>query len=250
MSAYRSCSTAKKYINAPKLWGFRKWNAINLGLVPRPLFGCLLKSQNYYFLYLFPIHMYIVCVCVWVSWVLFGWAVPKTRSALLCLVIFQFFLRFFFCPGWGWCGLVLGWFFRRLETGGWDIYLPPVVAFCLPCYYKLSAVRSARARRVSTKGGWEMGSGKWEMGKGGMGFSFPQSLHHRPISPSMGFSVIDFALQWMRLLRARLNDLSSLMAFDFCFRSCVPVPSTSRFAQERIINTRNQKNLFYAFSIC
>jgi len=212
-----------------------------LGACAPPPFWVPVKKSKLLF-FIFISHSYVHCVCVCVSWVLFGWAVPKTRSALLCLVIFQFFLRFFFCSGWGWCGLVLGWFFRRLETGGWDIYLPPVVAFCLPCYYKLSAVRSARARRVSTKGGWEMGNGQ-----GGMGFSFPQSLHHRPISPSMGFSVIDFALQWMRLLRARLNDLSSLMAFDFCFRSCVPVPSTSRFAQERIRNARKQKKFILRF---
>lgn len=73
------------------------------------------------------------------------------------------------------------WFF-----GGGEIFAP-VVAFCLPCYYKLSAVRSTRARRVSTAG-----VGKWakrkEKGKGKKGqvgggeWGFPS---HSPISPSM-----------------------------------------------------------------
>jgi len=157
MSAYRSCSTAKKYINAPKLWGFRKWNAINLGLVPRPLFGCLLKSQNYYFLYLFPIHMYIVCVCVWVSWVLFGWAVSKTRSALLCLVIFQFFLRFFFLLRmgvmWFGFGLILS------ATGDWRVRYISAPGGCFLSALLLQIIGGTLSTCATCfhNGGWEMG---------------------------------------------------------------------------------------------
>lgn len=74
------------------------------------------------------------------------------------------------------------WFF-----GGGEIFAP-VVAFCLPCYYKLSAVRSTRARRVSTAGvgKWakrkEKGKGKKGQVGGGGEWGFPS---HSPISPSM-----------------------------------------------------------------
>jgi len=178
MSAYRSCSTAKKYINAPKLWGFRKWNAINLGLVPRPLFGCLLKSQNYYFLYLFPIHMYIVCVCVGF---LGAFWVGSSENTFRAFVFSNFSIlsSFFFLP---WMGVM--WFGFGLilsATGDWRVRYISAPGGCFLSALLLQIIGGTLGTCATCfhKGG--LGNRKWEMGKGGMGFSFPQSLHHRPI---------------------------------------------------------------------
>lgn len=80
------------------------------------------------------------------------------------------------------------------------------------------------------------GKGRGEKGTGGgeMGFSFTQ-----PYFPIHGFSVIDFALQWMRLLRARLNDFEVFDGLTFVI-GALYVPGFQffflGFAQERIIN--------------
>jgi len=125
-----------------------------LGACPAPLFGCLLKSQNYYFLYLFPIHMYIVCVGF-----LGAFWVGSSENTFRAFVFSNFSIlsSFFFLP---WMGVM--WFGFGLilsATGDWRVRYISAPGGCFLSALLLQIIGGTLSTCATCfhNGGWEMG---------------------------------------------------------------------------------------------